>query len=293
MGRLLIFLVTGLLCAIGGLFIGLSSHQVTYSNTEREIVAHFLSGGSSSSNHIGYLQMVNDANLYIVNEDDFSPPVKDNSFGDGDTISFIYRPMDTTSINVSATNTSTHMQGSAFTIEQLTVLPNGGSDSFGSQTYTSSEFSKNPKGFYQNDWLPGTGPLVLGGAVPLAVGLLLIVVGFILQLLRGRKKTQAEVNVAPPIMVEMPVSQYQQSQVYAYPQPYQNFAQYQQQYSPQPWTGQVNTEDGIMQGNQPPGQQQPNRQFQPRPGQFKSPQGVGQYNQPPQNSQYPQPQDRQ
>lgn len=292
MVRLLIFLVTGLLCAICGLFIGLSSHQVTYRSTEREIVAHFLSGGSSSSNRIGYLQLLNDANLYIVNEDDFSPPVKDNSFGDGDTISFIYRPMDTTSINVSATNTSTHLQGSALTIEQFTVLPSGGSNGSGAQTYTSSEYSKNPNGFYQNNWLLGTGPLALGGAVPLAVGLLLIVVGFILQPLSDRKK-QAEVNVAPPIMVEMPVSQYQQPQVYAYQQPYQNFAQYRQQYSPQPWTGQLNTEEGITQGKQPTGQQQQNRQFQPRPGQFMPQPEVGQYNQPPQYSQYPQPQDRQ
>ncbi len=284
MVRLLIFLVTGLLCAILGLFIGLSSHQVTYHNTEKEIVAHFLSGGSSSSNRIGYLQMVNDANLYIVNEDDFSPPVKDNSLGDGDTISFIYRPMDTTSINVSATNTSTHLQGAAFTIEQLTVLPSGGSNSSGAQTYISSEYSKNPNGFYQNNWLLGAGPL--------AVGLLLIVVGLILQLLRGGKKMQAEVNVAPPIMVEMPVSQYQQPQVYAYQQPFQNFARYQQQYSPQPWTGQLNTEEGFTQGNQPTGQQQ-NRQFQPRPGQFMPPQGVGQFNQPPQNSHYRQPPDQQ
>jgi hypothetical protein len=283
--RLLIFLVTGLLCAIVGLFIGLSSHQVTYHNAGKEIVAHFLSGGSSSSNRIGYVQMLNDANLYIVNEDDFSPPVKDNSFGDGDTISLIYRPMDTTSINVSATNTSTRLQGSAFTIVQFTVLPSGGINSSGAQTYTSSEYSKNPSGFYQNNWLLGAGPL--------AVGLLLIIVGFILQFLRSRKKMQPEVNVAPPIMVNMPVSQYQQPQVYAYQQPYQNFAQYQQQYSPQPWTGQWNTEEGNTQGDQSTGQQQQNRQFQPRPGQFMPPQGIGQYNQPPHYSQYPQPQDRQ
>ncbi len=293
MVRLLIFLVTGLVCAIVGLFIGLSSHQVTYHNAGKEIVAHFLSGGSSSSNRIGYVQMLNDTNLYIVNEDDFSPPVKDNSFGDGDTISLIYRPMDTTSINVSATNTSTHLQGSAVTIVQFTVLPSGGINSSGAQTYTSSEYSKNPNGFYQNNWLLGTEPLALGGAVPLAVGLLLILVGLILQLLRGRKKMQAEVNVAPLIMVEMPVSQYQQQQVYAYQQPYQNFVQYQQQHSPQPWTGQWHTEEGNTQGDQSAGQQQQNRQFQPRPGQFMPPQGIGQYNQPPQYSQYPQPQDRQ
>jgi hypothetical protein len=270
--RLLIFLVTGLLCAIGGVLIGVSSHQVAYRNPGREIVAHFLSGGSSSSNRIGYLQMVDDDNLYILNEDDFSPPVKDNSFGDGDTISFIYRPVDTTSINVSATNTSTHLQGQAYVIEQFTVLPSNGSNGVTPVTYTSSEYSKDPRSYFQSNWL-------LAGGL-LALGLLLVVVGFILQLLRGRKKAQVEINVTPlgstpPLTVAMPTGQYEQQQVYAYQQPFQNFPQYpqtqqyQSQYSPSP--GQYWAE-GVVQEDQTVEQQQPRRQFQPRPGQFKSPQ---------------------
>lgn len=266
--RLLIFLITGLFCAIGGLFIGISSHQVTYRNGGREIVAHFLSGGSSSSNHIGYLQLENDNNLYIINEDDFSPRVQDRSFGDGDDISFIYRPVDTTNINVSATNTSTHMQGAAYTIVQFTVFPSNSSNDQQGTTYTSSEYSKNPHGYTQNNWL-------LGGGL-LALGLLLLATGFILQLLHGRKKVEVGVtseNVTPPLWEAMPVSQYQQPQMNAYQQPFPNFTQYpqtqqyQQQYSPPP--GQYNWTEGVEQEAQPVEQQQPKRQFQPRPGQFK------------------------
>jgi len=287
--RLLIFLVTGLLCAIGGVLIGVSSHQVAYRNPGREIVAHFLSGGGSSSNRIGYLQMVDDDNLYLINEDDFSPSVKDNSFGDGDSISFIYRPVDTTGINVSATNTSTHLQGQAYVIEQITVLPSNGSNGVTPVTYTSSEYSKDPRGYFQSNWL-------LGGGL-LALGLLLVVVGFILQLLRGRKKAQVEINVTPlgagtgvmnhdPTMVAMPTGQYDQ-------QPFQNFTQYpqtqhyQSQYSPSPGPVGAGLDPARLLNGRPPGsplqaegvaqedqtvEQQPRRQFQPRPGQFKSPQ---------------------
>jgi hypothetical protein len=269
--RLLIFLVTGLLCAIGGVLMGVSSHQVAYRNPGREIVAHFLSGGSSSSSRIGYVQMVDDDNLYILDEDNFSPPVKDNSFGDGDSISFIYRPVDTTSINVSATNTSTHLQGQAYTIEQFTVLPNNSSNVVEPVTYTSSEYSKNPRGYFQSNWQ-------LGGGL-LGLGLLLVVVGFILQLLRGRKRrAQVVIDVtpvgsAPPFGVAMPMGQYEQPWVNANQQPFQNFTQYpqtqqyQQQYSPSP--GQYNWAEGVAQDDQPIEQQQPRRQFQPRPGQFK------------------------
>jgi hypothetical protein len=241
---------------------------VTYRNGGREIVAHFLSGGGSSSNHIGYLQMVNDNNLYTLNEDDFSPHVQDSSFGDGDDISFIYRPEDTTNVNVSATNTSTHMQGAAYTIEQLTVFPSNSSSNQEGTTYTSSEYSKNPHGYTQNNWL-------LGGGL-LALGLLLIATGFILQLLLGRKKMPvgvASVNVTPPLWEAMPVTQYQQPQMNGYQQPFPNFSQYPpaqqypQQFSPSP--GQYNWAEGVVQEAQPVEQQPPKRQFQPRPGQFK------------------------
>lgn len=269
--RLLIFLVAGSLCAVIGLVIGMSSHQVTYHNAGREIIAHFLSGGGSSSNRIGYLQMENDANLYIINEDDFSPSVKDNSFGDGDDISFIYQPEDTTTINVSATNTSTHLQGPAYTIEQFTVLPSKGSNSQGPVTYASFEYSKDPNGFYKNNWPLGVGLL--------AAALILIVVGFVLHLLLGRRKVQIGADVVPSI--KMPVSQDQQPQAYAYQQPYTQYPpsqQYQQEYWTQPGPGQHTPLQLVTQDSQPA--QRPKPQFQPRPGQFKPPQPLSQHDQP-------------
>jgi hypothetical protein len=312
--RLLLFLVTGLLFAISGLYIGLMSHQATYHTVGKEIVAHFLSGNGSSSNRVGYLQMVNDNNLYIINENNFSPNVKDNSFGDGDTLSFTYRTTDTDNINVSATNTSTHLLGPAYTVEQFSVFPSSGSSGQGPRLYTSAEYGKNPHGFYVNRWTSGAGPL--------ALGLILIAVGFIL---RGRNKKQTSLAVVPPSGIGAPIGQLQVNML---PPPSQNPTPYPNPVSYPPYRPQLapslygnNMVPVATQDNQPPPTQYPlfnqpqlappsygsnaasvatqnnqssptplpKPQFKPRPGQFKSP---PQYNQPPhphQNSvSYPQ-----
>lgn len=109
-----------------------------YRSVSKETVAHFLSDSSSSSDHLGYLQLVNDSNLYLIYESDFTPTLNSNSFGDGDVISFIYRTDSPTTIDVSATNTSTHLVGDAYTIVQITVF---GSNGQNSQVYTSSQYT--------------------------------------------------------------------------------------------------------------------------------------------------------
>jgi len=187
--RLLLSRVIGSCCIIGGVLLGLSTHQVAYRHSGSTIVAHFLSGGSTSSKRIGYLQMVDDDTLYLINEDDFSPPVQDTSFGDGDRLSFIYLPVDTTSINVGGTNTSTHLQGQAYSIEQFTVLPSASRNGVAPVTYTSAAYRNNPAGYAQRNWLFGGGLLGLG--------LLVSTVGFMLHKLRGRKQQHWGSAVTP------------------------------------------------------------------------------------------------
>lgn len=193
MKRLLIFLIIGLLVAIVGVVIGISSHQVTYQTVNKEIVAHFLADDGASSSHTGYLQLEKDPNLYIINENDFSPTVASSIFGDGDTISFIYRSVDTNNIDVKAQNTSTHLQGKAYIIEQLSIFDSTGN----AKVYSTSEYSQNRQGFYQSNWLLG-GPL-------LAFGLILTALGVILHLVSRRNKLQAGMNGAAPIAMEMPL----------------------------------------------------------------------------------------
>lgn len=252
--RLLISVLLGGALIIFGVIIGDTSHQVTYNAVNQETIAHFLSGDSSSSDQRGYLQFEHDSKLYLINESDFTPRVNGSSFGDGDVISFVYRTDSPTSIDVSATNTSTHLVGDAFTVEQITVPPSGNVQR--PTIYTSSEYSQNPRGFTQNNWL--------WGALVIVLGLIVGALSFFLPMLRGRNRGQAQpASIVTPIGVDMPFGAQPPPNAY----------------------GQFNTPPQYPQ--QAPGQfQRP--PFTPPPGQFNTPQypqQPGQFNMPPQ---YPQ-----
>ncbi len=267
--RLLISALLGGALIIFGVVIGTTSHQVTYNAVNQETIAHFLSGNSSSSDQRGYLQFERDSKLYLINESDFTPKVDGNSFGDGDVISFVYRTDSPTTIDVSATNTSTHLAGDAYTVEQITVPP--GSNGQGSKVYTSSEYSQNPRGFNQNNWPIGAGVI--------ALGLIVAALAFFLPMLRGRNRNKAQpASIATPISIDMPFGA--QPPVNAYGQNPSQFPQYPQQ---------TPAQFQRPQFTPPPGQFNTPPQYPQQPGQFnvppQYPQQPGQFNVPPQ---YPQ-----
>ncbi len=214
--RLLISALLGGALIIFGVLLGVTSHQTTYKAVNQETIAHFLSDDSPSSDKRGFLQFEKDSRLYLINESDFTPKVDGNSFGDGDVISFVYRTDSPTNIDVKASNTSTHLVGDAYTIEQLTVP---GSNGQGSKVYTSSEYSQNPKGFYQNNW-----PIA---AVVIVLGLIIAALAFFLPMLRDRNRNKAQpASVASPISMGMPFGA--QPPVNAYGQNPNQFQQYPQ-----------------------------------------------------------------
>jgi hypothetical protein len=261
--RLLISALLGGALIIFGVLLGATSHQVTYNAVNQETVAHFLSGDSSSSDKRGFLQFEKDPKLYLINESDFTPKVDGNSFGDGDVISFVYRTDSPTNIDVKASNTSTHLAGDAYTIEKITAP---GSNGQGSKVYTSSEYSQNPKGFYQNNW-----PLA---AIVIVLGLIIAALAFFLPMLRGRNRNKAQpASDASPISMGMPFGA--QPPVNAYGQNPNQFPQYPQQIPAQfqrpPFTpppGQFNT---PPQYPRQPGQFNTPPQYPPQPGQFNMP----------------------
>jgi len=269
--RLLISVLLGGALIIFGVIIGTTSHQVTYKAVNQETIAHFLSGDSSSSDQKGYLQFESDSKLYLINESDFTPKVDGNSFGDGDVISFVYRTDSPTSIDVSATNTSTHLLGDAYTVEQITVP---GSNGKGPKVYTSSEYSQNPRGFDQNNW-----PL---GALVIVLGLIVAALAFFLPMLRGRNRNKAQpASTATPSSVDMPFGA--QSSPNAFGQNFNQFPQYPQQ----PYQDPAQFQRPPF--TPPPGQFNTPPQYPQQPGQFNTPpqypQQPGQFNVPPQ---YPQ-----
>ncbi|HYL44135.1 MAG TPA: hypothetical protein VEU97_12170 [Ktedonobacteraceae bacterium] len=236
-------IIIGILLLAGGLIYGTTSHQSSYSRVSQGTIAHILSG-----NGTGYLQMKDSSTLYVINQSDFSPAVTDNTFSDGDTITFVYSPDKTSDINVSATNSSTQMQGTGYTVEQITLT----SDPGGQKVFTTSDYAKNPNGYYSNNW-------TVGGIIA-ALGLLLAGLGL---LNRGKKQNLYSTD-QPPFMGAP-------GQAGPYQQPYQNPPMY-PQYNPAQYP-----------------QQQPG-QYPPNPGQYGQPmqsnpyapqQNEKPYNQPP------------
>ncbi len=294
-----VLMVAGLLVAIVGGVYGIFSHSVIYRIVNKDVIAHLLVGDSSSPDHADSLQMEHDNNLYVFNTSTFSPTIGGKSFGDGSSVSFIYRTDSTTYIDIRSKNTSTHLTGNAYTIEQITVLDSNGQKQ---TTFSSAEYTQHPNGFYQNNW-----PI---GGVLLALGLVIFALGLIIPLLRGRKTPPAALEDAPsiplstqpsPILPQPPYSnpgQYPPQSQQSYPgllqpspipqQLYANPGQYPQSLQPtyqnsalapqQPQQPYPNFEPNTPQPSPVPLQdptqlqqnpvQRPKSQFQPRLGQF-------------------------
>ncbi len=250
-------IIVGALVLIGGLIYGANSHSVAYKSVSQGSVAHFL---SSDSDNTGYLQMSGSPTLYILNKSDFTPAINStNTFGDGDSISFVYRSDGTTNIDQTST-IGTHLVGPAYTVIEFTVY-----SSNGQQVFTTSDYAKNPNGFYQNNWLAGS-------AIAF-IGLIIVGLAFVLPALRKKKQPA---YMAPSIGMQGSPNPYQQPFQQPYQQPYQVPTGY-EQYPPQqpnqypPPYGQASTSYTPY---------DPNGQAQP--GQYEPTQVVNPYNQPPQ-----------
>ncbi|HZR42758.1 MAG TPA: hypothetical protein VFB12_21740 [Ktedonobacteraceae bacterium] len=167
-----LFLILGAVALGGGLFLGFTSHQVTYKTVERGIIAHYLSGQST-----GYMQMSNNSTLYIVHENDFAPKIDGtNTLLNGDMISFVYDSSSTTYIDQQSV-LKTHLVGNAYKIVQITLLNNNNQTA-----YTTAEYVQYPEGHYQNNWLPF-------GATLVAIGLLMMGGSFLLPKKVSRAET--------------------------------------------------------------------------------------------------------
>jgi hypothetical protein len=151
-----------MLLAIAGLIVGISSHHLTYQNGLKGIVAHYLSGDNPGT---GYLQMSGSSSLYFVKEKNFNPLINGiNTFGHGNIISFVYTPDETRDIDEQATNSGTHLAGTAYRVLQITLFDNDGQNP---QVFTDVEYAQNPQGIYVNNWPAGAALLIAGFLVAL------------------------------------------------------------------------------------------------------------------------------
>ena len=244
----------GAILLLAGIVYGLGSRHVQYKSVPQGSIAHYLSADGTD-----YLQMEGDPALYIVHEDNFSPKLA--SFADSDTISFVYDPGETTSIDEKST-LGTHLVGTASKVVEITAIDAAN----GQKTYTTPEYTSNSKGYDHNQWPLGIGLLV--------VGLLLIGGSFFLP-----KKKRLQTTATPLVTPSIPMPALQQRQ--GYPQNTSPYGQPIQQGYPQNFQPQTNP---FQQMPRPGYPQQPVAPFgspqQPQP--FGQPQQPNPSNQPPQ-----------
>jgi len=259
----------GVVLLLAGIVYGLGSRQVQYKSVPQGSIAHYLSSGGT-----GYLQMEGNPSLYIVHQDNFSPKIP--TFADSDTVSFVYDPAETTSVDVKST-IGTHLVGNASKVVAITS-----SDTTGQKTYTTPEYVSSPQGYNHNQWPIGIGLLV--------VGLLLAGASFFLPkkklpvMTTSSPFTSAPMQGQPQQFPSMPGTfPYGQQLPQTYPTPYPSTPQnYQPQSGPlqqAPFTGYSQQPNPLGQPQQQPNplgqpQQQPNPLGQPQqqPNPFGQPQ---------------------
>lgn len=261
----------GVILLIAGIVYGLGSRQVQYKSVGQGSISHYLSADGT-----GYLQMEGNSALYIVHQDNFSPKLP--TFADSDTVSFVYDPGETTSVDVKST-LGTHLVGTAAKVVAITA-----SDTAGQRTYTTPEYAKNAQGYDNNQWPLGIGLLV--------IGLLMIGGSFFLPKKSPLKATSS--NVSDRSMPSQPLSVPYQQNTPPYGQPAQPiyptaYPPVQQNYPPrsgllqQPSSPNYPPQPATPFGS--PQQQQPYPFGQPQPKPFEQPQ-------PPEPFGQPQPQQR-
>ncbi len=153
----------GMLLIICGLLYGFDSHTITYKVMGQGNIEHYISAPGSRA---GYLQMTGSPTLYLTHENDFAPIIDGTStLQDGAVISFVYQTDSTTPINETS-DIGTHLEGDAYTVEQVTLFVTGSRP----QVFTSSDYSAHPTGYKDNHWpiglpLAGVGLLVVLAAI--------------------------------------------------------------------------------------------------------------------------------
>lgn len=225
------WMALGAVLIIIGIVLGVASHQVSYQTINHgSFTPYVVSDGND------YLQ-TSGSTYYVITESELSPTFNGLSiFKTSQTFSMIART-DSQNVDVQLSD-GTHLQGTGYKVEKIDVLDSNGTPT---QSFVDSEYTKNPNGFYENDW-PGGIALIVLGLIAGALGF------FAPQLLRGKLQRFQRAPKSAPAAVGAP------GQVGALPPP----NPYQQPYSnPSQYPGYGQGQPGQPSYNQPYQQNQP------------------------------------
>jgi hypothetical protein len=156
----LVLLVLGIGAIMFGLLIGSRPNPVSYQQVGQEPVACFIIARDGT----GYLQIVGDATLYMVNTNLFSPKIDSHwLFSQGyQQVGIIYDKNQIIHVHAKARDSGKLIQGEGYSIVSITFINEAGAQ----QTFDTEEYKQHP-GDYNLDYWP-IGLTVIG------IGIILI-----------------------------------------------------------------------------------------------------------------------
>jgi hypothetical protein len=257
LGKRWALIVCGVALVIAGLIWGASgSHQVSYESSQQNVLYH-IAAGTQTGNI--YIHANGSSEYFVALSGSFNPPIAQSDIDNSTNIHFVART-DTTSINLDANGTTI---SDAHPIEKLIFYDKNGNVQ---TSFITAEYTANPNGFYDNEWLKAIWLIV--------IGLILGVAALLYPLLRRRPQGNAISHAAA--VGAQPSPSYQPYQPYQQPNPYGQAYHGSEQYpQPAPYPPQ---QTGYGQPGSNPYQQPPYPPQQPGYGQ---PENIP-YQQPPQ-----------
>lgn len=212
LGRRWALIACGVALIIAGLIWGAAgSHQVSYENSLQNVSYH--TGSGSQSGNI-YINADGSSDYFVALSGNFNPPIAQSDIDNSTSISFVART-DTTSIDLDVNGTTI---SEAHPIEKLVFYDKNDNVL---ATHITDEYTANPNGFYDNEWLKAIWLIV--------IGLILGVVAFLYPRLRKQPQRSASLHAAA--VGAQPSPPYQP---YQPPNPYGQTYQGPQQYPPVP-----------------------------------------------------------
>lgn len=152
----LILLVLGMGTIILGLIIGSRPDSVSYQQVGREPVDRF----TIARNGTGYLQMVGDPTIYIVNTNLFSPKIDSHwLFSQGyQQVGVVYDKNQIIHVHTNARDTGEAIVGEGYRIVSITFMNDTGAQ----QIYDTEEYKLHPHDYDLDYWPIGLAVIGIG-----------------------------------------------------------------------------------------------------------------------------------
>lgn len=153
-----------------GALVGNTTFAAPYQSVQPGYVQTYISGNQSNG-FTSYLQMKGGSSIFIIHEHDFTPTFSYQSLGADQHLSLVYRPIDSTDVDVTATD-GLELKGTGYTTSAISVI-NGSNHTL----FATAAYASNSSTYQENQWAIGGWFMAIGGA---AIVLMLILIWILL-----------------------------------------------------------------------------------------------------------------